>query len=100
MGVLTNCPTFVVHLSTLLGLELIKHAQAEGQRVWTESCPQYLLLSDAELAHWGPLAKIGPPLRPAGGPNQPALWKGLEQGYISCVGSDHAPASQEPKQPG
>ena len=52
--------------------------------MWTESCPQYLLLSDAELAHWVPLAKIGPPLRPAGGPNQPALWQGLEQGYISC----------------
>jgi dihydropyrimidinase len=100
MGALTNCPTYVVHLSTQLGLELIKHAQAEGQRVWTESCPQYLLLSDAELRQWGPLAKIGPPLRPAGGPNQPALWKGLEQGYISCVASDHAPASQELKQPG
>jgi dihydropyrimidinase len=100
MGALADCPTYVVHLSTQLGLELIKRAQAEGQKVWTESCPQYLLLSDAEMAHWGPLAKIGPPLRPAGGPNQPALWKGLEQGYISCVGSDHAPASQELKQPG
>jgi dihydropyrimidinase len=100
MGALTDCPTYVVHLSTQLGLELIKRAQAEGQRVWTESCPQYLLLSDAELGQWGPLAKIGPPLRPAGGPNQPALWKGLEQGYISCVASDHAPASQELKQPG
>jgi dihydropyrimidinase len=100
MGALTNCPTYVVHLSTELGLELIKRAQAQGQRVWTESCPQYLLLSDAELAHWGPLAKIGPPLRSAGGPNQPALWRGLEQGYISCVASDHAPASQELKQPG
>jgi dihydropyrimidinase len=100
MGTLTNCPTYVVHLSTQLGLELIKRAQAEGQRVWTESCPQYLLLSDAELGPWGPLAKIGPPLRPAGGPNQPALWKGLEHGYISCVASDHAPASQELKQPG
>ena len=100
MGALTTCPTYVVHLSTRLGLELIKRAQAEGQRVWTESCPQYLLLSDAELAQWGPLAKIGPPLRPAGGPNQPALWKGLEQGYISCVASDHAPASKELKEPG
>jgi dihydropyrimidinase len=100
MGALTRCPTYVVHLSTQLGLESIKRAQAEGQRVWTESCPQYLLLSSAQMAQWGPLAKIGPPLRPAGGPNQPALWKGLEQGYISCVASDHAPASQELKQPG
>jgi dihydropyrimidinase len=100
MGALTNCPVYVVHLSTLLGLERIKQAQAAGQRVWTESCPQYLLLSDAEMDRWGPLAKIGPPLRPAGGPNQDALWKGLEQGFIACVGSDHAPASQELKAPG
>jgi dihydropyrimidinase len=100
MGALTHCPTYVVHLSTQLGLELIKQAQAEGQKVWTESCPQYLLLSDAEMGRWGPLAKIGPPLRPAGGPNQAALWRGLEHGYISCVASDHAPASQELKQPG
>jgi dihydropyrimidinase len=100
MAALTDCPAYVVHLSTLLGLERIKQAQAQGQRVWTESCPQYLLLSDAELETWGPLAKIGPPLRPAGGPNQDALWKGLEQGYVSCVASDHAPAAKELKEPG
>ncbi|MBI3330119.1 MAG: amidohydrolase family protein [Nitrospinae bacterium] len=100
MGALTNCPAYVVHLSTQLGLERIKQAQMQGQRVWTESCPQYLLLSDAELERWGPLAKIGPPLRPAGGPNQDALWRGLEQGYVSCVASDHAPASKELKEPG
>jgi dihydropyrimidinase len=100
MGAMTGCPVYVVHLSTRLGLERIKQAQAAGQRVWTESCPQYLLLSDAEMERWGPLAKMGPPLRPAGGPNQGALWQGLAQGYISCVASDHAPASQALKQPG
>ena len=64
MAAATNCPTYVVHLSTQLGLERIKQAQAMGQRIWTESCPQYLLLSDEEMAKYGPLAKIGPPLRP------------------------------------
>ena len=64
----TRCPTYVVHLSTQLGLERIKQAQATGQPIWTETCPQYLLLSDAEMAKVGPLAKIGPPLRPEDGP--------------------------------
>ena len=96
----TNCPTYVVHLSTQLGLERIKQAQAMGQRIWTESCPQYLLLSDEEMAKYGPLAKIGPPLRPADGPDQDALWRGLEQGYISIAASDHAPYPQELKQVG
>ena len=76
MGAMTNCPTYVVHLSTQGGLEKIKDAQRNGQRVWTETCPQYLLLSDAEMEKWGPHAKIGPPLRPEEGPDQDALWGG------------------------
>ena len=78
MGAMTNCPTYVVHLSTQGGLEKIKDAQLNGQRVWTETCPQYLLLSDAEMEKWGPHAKIGPPLRPEDGPDQEALWGGLQ----------------------
>ncbi|MQF70175.1 amidohydrolase family protein [SAR202 cluster bacterium AD-804-J14_MRT_500m] len=100
MGRATDCPIYVVHLSSELGLERIKRAQSEGQRVWTETCPQYLLLSDEKLAEVGPLAKIGPPLRPKDGPNQPALWRGLEQGYISAVASDHAPHKKESKMGG
>ena len=61
-------------LSTQLGLERIKRAQAEGQKVWTETCPQYLLLTDKEMQRLGPFAKIGPPLRPADGPDRAALW--------------------------
>ncbi len=100
MGSATSCPTYVVHLSTQLGLERIKQAQAQGQLVWTETCPQYLLLSDAEMAKVGPLAKIGPPLRPEDGPDRDALWRGLERGHTSIVASDHSPHPQELKQVG
>ncbi len=100
MSAATRCPTYVVHLSTQLGLEQVKQAQALGQPIWTETCPQYLLLSDAEMAQYGPLAKIGPPLRPKEGPDQDALWQGLQQGYISIVASDHAPYPMELKQLG
>ena len=86
--------------STHLGLERIKQAQSLGQRVWTETCPQYLLLSDAQMAERGPLAKIGPPLRPDDGPDRDALWEGLRQGHVSIVASDHSPHPQELKQPG
>ena len=87
----TRCPTYVVHLSTHLGLERIKQAQAMGQPIYTETCPQYLLLSDAEMAKVGPLAKIGPPLRAEDGPDRDALWAGLQRGHISIVASDHSP---------
>jgi dihydropyrimidinase len=100
MGAATRCPTYVVHLSTQLGLERIKRAQAMGQPVWTETCPQYLLLSDAEMARQGPLAKIGPPLRADDGPDREALWRGLAQGYTSIIASDHAPHPPELKKLG
>lgn len=100
LGRVTGCPVYVVHLSSRLGLERIKRAQAEGQRVWTETCPQYLLLTDAEMDRWGPFAKIGPPLRPAAGPDREALWSGLAEGAISAVASDHAPRLPAMKEPG
>ncbi|HXJ82543.1 MAG TPA: amidohydrolase family protein [Candidatus Methylomirabilis sp.] len=100
IGRLTDCPVYVVHLSTKLGLERIKRAQAEGQRVWTETCPQYLLLTDKEMERLGPFAKIGPPLRPDGGPDRAALWQGSEQGFIATVASDHSPRVPAAKEPG
>ena len=100
IGRLTECPVYVVHLSTRLGLERIKRAQAEGQKVWAETCPQYLLLTDKEMERLGPFAKIGPPLRPAGGPDRAALWAGVEQGFIATVASDHSPRVPAAKEPG
>ena len=100
IGRLTGCPVYVVHLSTKLGLERIKRAHAEGQPVWTETCPQYLLLTDKEMERWGPFAKIGPPLRPAGGHDGSALWGGLEHGDIATVASDHSPRVPAAKEPG
>ena len=97
---LTGCPVYVVHLSTKVGLERIKRAQAEGQKVWTETCPQYLLLTDKEMERWGPFAKIGPPLRPAEGPDRAALWEGSAAGAIATVASDHAPRVPAAKEPG
>lgn len=100
LGGLTGCPVYVVHLSSQLGLERIKQAQAAGQCVWTETCPQYLLLTDEEMERWGPLAKMGPPLRRADGPDQDALWAGLASGHIATIGSDHAPRAKSAKEPG
>ena len=94
---ITDCPLYIVHLTTRGGLERIKQAQATGQRVWTETCPQYLLLTDAAYETFGPFAKIGPPLRSADLVNQNALWEGSAQGYIATIGSDHSVYAREAK---
>ncbi len=100
LGAMTGCPVYVVHLSSQAGLERIKKAQAQGQKVWTETCPQYLLLDETAMEKLGPLAKIGPPLRPADHVNQDAMWRGSADGFVSCIGSDHSPASKEQKDRG
>jgi D-hydantoinase len=93
-----GCPLYVVHVSTPRGAELIDGARREGQRVWAETCVQYLELTDEELTRWGPLAKVSPPLR--GRAANEGLWRHLEGGRIDAVGSDHSPHSRETKAPG
>jgi dihydropyrimidinase len=100
IGRLTGCPVYIVHLSTRLGLERIQRAQAEGDRVWAETCPQYLLLTDEEMAKLGPFAKIGPPLRPAHRRDHNAMWAGSAAGAIHTIASDHAPRLPRFKEPG
>ena len=101
LGAMTGCTTYVVHLSTLGGLERIKQAQSLGQRVWTETCPQYLLLdADEAMDRCGPYVKIGPSLRSATEGHQEALWRGIAEGYISAIATDHSPKLPEDKEPG
>lgn len=91
-------PLYVVHLTSPQGLELIKQRGAQGQPVYTETCPQYLLLTEKEMARIGPLAKIGPPMRtPA---EIDGMWRGVRHGWIPIVASDHSPHPRELKEPG
>lgn len=93
-----GAPLYVVHLTTPEGLEVIEGRRAQGQPVYTETCPQYLLLTEAEMTRIGPRAKIGPPLRtPA---QVEGMWRGISEGRIPIVASDHAPHAPELKEPG
>jgi len=78
----------IVHLTTEKALNVIRRAQAEGVRVRTETCPHYLEFCEAVYnTPDGYLYTMTPPLRPAG--NSDALWKGLKDGSIGMVTSDH-----------
>jgi dihydropyrimidinase len=86
---LAQAPVYIVHLSTELGLDLIRGWQQPGQRIWTETCPQYLVLSNGDVLRRGAFAKIAPPLRHED--DIAAMWHGLQEGWISVVASDHSP---------
>jgi dihydropyrimidinase len=89
-----NCPLYIPHVSAGLALDPIRHARDRGHEVYAETCPQYLVLTEKDLFRWGPLAKIGPPLRTP--EDQQALWKALSEGVLDVVASDHAPKGQKP----
>ena len=83
-------PVNVVHLSTRRGLEAARAARARGQKVYLETCPQYLTLTEENYQLPGfERAKyvFSPPLRPRS--DVDALWEALERGEIDTVGTDH-----------
>jgi dihydropyrimidinase len=96
---MSNCPLYIVHLSTAKGLKHIREAQKAGKNIFVETCPQYLLLTDEDMIrHHGPNAKIGPPLRSK--EDNAALWEGLRDRTISVVSTDHSAHSKKSKEPG
>lgn len=85
-------PVMIFHVSTAEGIDVIRAARARGVKVFAETCPQYLFLTAKDLdrpgidgAKW----MCSPPLRTQA--DQEALWRGLEQGDLQLVSSDHAP---------
>lgn len=85
---LAEAPVSVVHLSTAEGLAEARRARARGQEVYLETCPQYLLLTDAcYSAPDGAKYVMSPPLRKAA--DNAALWAALAAGEIDFIGTDH-----------
>jgi dihydropyrimidinase len=88
-----DCPLYIVHISAERALDPVRSARQKGQLIYTETCPQYLCLTDKDLQEKGPLAKIGPPLRAP--EDNEALWEGLKMGLIDVIASDHAPKEKK-----
>ncbi|HSL67874.1 MAG TPA: dihydropyrimidinase [Actinomycetota bacterium] len=89
---LAGTPAYIVHLSSRDALNAVREARDRGLPAFAETCPQYLYLSQDDMARPGfEGAKFvcSPPLRPAD--HQDELWKGLVQGDLQLVATDHAP---------
>jgi allantoinase len=79
----------IVHLSTALALEELRIARAEGLPVTVETCPHYLHFAAEEIADGATLLKCAPPIRSK--ENQLQLWRGLRDGTIDMIVTDHSP---------
>lgn len=91
----TKCALHIVHVSSGAGVALIASAQNQGVDVTCETCPHYLVMTEADLERIGALAKCAPPLRTPSA--QEVLWRYLECGHVNTIGSDHSPSPPEMK---
>ncbi len=90
---LTGVPLYIVHIASADTVEVLARAKAEGVDVIGETCPHYLTLT--QFAPLGPLGKVNPPLGDEA--SQERLWRGINEGTISCLGSDHCSTTKELK---
>ncbi|MFR9732245.1 allantoinase AllB [Saccharopolyspora sp. MS10] len=91
----TGCRVHVLHLSSADALPMIASAKADGVPVTVETCPHYLCFTAEEVPDGATQFKCCPPIREAA--NREALWRGLADGTIDTVVSDHSPCTPELK---
>ena len=92
---IVDCPLYIAHVTSARAVDLIRREQAAGRRVYAETCPQYLTLTQEIIEERGALAKIGPPIRTAA--DRDAIWAGLGDGTLQVVSSDHAAKAKDVK---
>ncbi len=96
----TDCPGYIVHMTCEGALNAVRDATKRNQKVFVETCTQYLMLdaslyeNDFEGAKW----VMSPPLREK--KDQESLWAGINQGLVQVVGTDHCPFMWEQKKMG
>ncbi len=93
----TGCPGYIVHMTCEGALNAVRNATKRNQKVFVETCIQYLILdaslyeNDFEGAKW----VMSPPLREK--KDQATLWAGINQGLVQVVATDHCPFMWEQK---
>lgn len=83
----------VLHISTA---EEIEFLQQHKDVATCEATPHHLTLSADDYARLGTLIQMNPPVRDSR--HRDGVWKGIEQGIVDVLGSDHAPHTLQEKQ--
>ena len=92
----TGARLHVAHVSTAGAVDIIRKAKKAGARVTAETCPQYFTITEDEVLRQGTMARVNPPLRTWH--DVEAIKKGLDDGTIDVIATDHAPHSSLEKE--
>lgn len=85
----------IAHVSCAQSVNLIRDFKARGVKITCETCPHYICASDEEVSFTDANTKVNPPLR--GREDVEAIKKGLTEGVIDCIATDHAPHHADEK---
>ncbi len=92
---LTGARLHVAHVSTAGSVRAIRDAKCRGVQVTAETAPHYFTLTDRDVPTYGTNAKMNPPLRSHH--DRDAVRRGLSDGTIDAVATDHAPHAASEK---
>jgi dihydroorotase len=91
----TGAALHIAHLSTKQGIDLVRQAKKEKLPITCEVAPHHLYFTTDDYKALGARIKMNPPIRSA--EHRDALWKGIADGTVDCIATDHAPHTIEEK---
>ena len=91
----TQARIHIAHVSCKESVELIRKAKKDGVQVTAETAPHYFTLTEECCATYDTNTKMNPPLRTA--EDVEAIKKGLADGTIDVIATDHAPHTDSEK---
>ncbi|MDE6673384.1 MAG: dihydroorotase, partial [Acetatifactor sp.] len=91
----TGACTNIQHISSREAVELVRQARKKGQNIHAEATPHHFTLTEEAAIQHGTLAKMNPPLREEA--DRQAIIRGLVDGTIDLIATDHAPHTAEEK---
>ncbi len=92
----TKAKLHIAHVSCKESVDIIRKAKRDGVRVSAETAPHYFSLQDECCVTYDTRTKMNPPLRSA--EDVEAIKKGLIDGTIDTIASDHAPHGKHEKE--
>lgn len=95
MAIYTGAKISIQHISTGLGVDLVKFGKEMGANIYAEVTPHHIALNDSAVLEYGSLAKMNPPLRSE--EDRLRIIRGLKEGTIEIIATDHAPHTVEEK---
>ena len=93
---LTNSRLHIAHLSTVRSVELVRQAKKQDVKVTAEAAPHHFTLTEEAVRNFDTNTKVNPPLRTF--EDVEGIKKGLADGTIDCIATDHAPHTQAEKE--